>query len=301
MNQYIKKQRFVVFTFLLFVTVGLLVSCNSKTDRTNAMATATELMDQPYGDHEKQKCDLFLPAGRSAKSTPVLFLIHGGAWAAGDRTNYHSEIKRLQNIFPQMAFVSVGYRLADGKTMTNLFPTQEEDVKACVQYVLDHRKQYGISKKYALYGGSAGAHLAILHAYKHGRSAYKPAAVVSMVGPTNLSKAFEQVMMTDDPNKEMFFSWYVNAIGGTLEEKPDICYSSSPINYVTSKSPPTLMLYGEDDTIVPWQQADELDAKLTALGVKHIYKLYPGQNHGLTEVIPELYKELEDFLRFYLY
>jgi len=108
------------------------------------------------------------------------------------------------------------------------------------------------------------------------------------------------VMLTDDPNKSVYFGWFVDAVGGTNEQKPEMCYASSPINFITAKSPPTLLLYGEDDTIVPRQQADELDAKLTAAGVKHIYKLYPGQGHNVQDVIPEINRELTDFLKIYL-
>jgi len=199
-----------------------------------------------------------------------------------------------------MAFVSIGYRLANGKEMTNQFPTQEEDVKACIEYVLSNRSEYGISGKFATFGGSAGAHLALLYAYKHGTGSYKPAAAVSLVGPTNISSVYEQVLMTDDPNRELFHSLFIDAVGGTQKEKPELCYTSSPINYVTKKSPPTLMIYGEVDTIVPSQQAEELAAKLTECGVKHVYKLYPGQQHDLKGVIEEAIQEVINFLDTYL-
>jgi acetyl esterase/lipase len=206
----------------------------------------------------------------------------------------------IKTDLPQLAFVGVGYRLADGKAMTNQFPSQEEDVKACIEYVMNNRAEYGISDKFAIIGGSAGAHLAMLYAYKYGPGSYQPAGVISWVGPANLSNIHEQLMMTNDPSKNVYDGWFVDAVGGTSKEKPELCFTSSPINYITSTSSPTLMLYGEDDTIVPRQQADELDAKLTSIGVKHTYKLYPGQGHGLTDVFPEVIKETVEFLKVYL-
>ena len=300
-----KIQRFVLIAFLAFAIVSLSISCgggNSTRAKQvqETYVSAEELIDQPYGSHDRQKFDIYLPAGRSAASTPVLFLIHGGGWAAGDKSGYRSEINRLQNIFPQMAFVSVGYRLADGKAMTNQFPTQEEDVKACIEYVINNRSQYGISGRFATYGGSAGAHLAMLYAYKYGHGLYKPAAVISLVGPTNLSTVFEQIKMTGDPKKEVYYGWFVDGVGGTPEEKPELCFTSSPINYVTPDSPPTLMLYGADDTVVPPQQAEDLVAKLTSCGVEHTYRLYPGQWHDMKGVVSEIFQELVDFLNTYL-
>ena len=125
-------------------------------------------------------------------------------------------------------------------------------------------------------------------------------AVVNLVGPPNLSKIGEQVMMIDQPKREEYFKVFIDAIGGTVEEKSELYYTSSPINYVTSNSSPTLMLYGEKDLIVPWQQPAELDAKLTACGVEHTYRLYTGQEHNMRDVKEEVNEEIVTFLNTYL-
>jgi len=298
------KRIFFIFTLLAFVAVFFLIpSHNSRACNKNgqeAVVPATELLDQPYGDYDKQKFDIYLPSDRNTEATPVFFVIHGGGWVSGNKSAFNPLIKRLQEALPQVAFVSIGYRLADPKTMTNLFPTQEEDVKACIEYIMNKSEEYGISKKFAILGGSAGAHLAMLYAYKHGRHSHQPVAVASMVGPTNISNIFEQVMMTDDPDKKVYLGWFIDAVGGTNEEKPELCYTSSPINYVTNDSPPTLLLYGGADNVVPSQQAEELADKLTVYGVEHIFKLYPGRGHNLKGVYDEAIQELIFFLNVYL-
>ena len=299
----IKKQRFVILVFLAFATVSPSMSTGNLAHAKHLQETyvpAEDLIDQPYGVHDRQRFDIYLPEGRSVASTPVLFLIHGGGWTSGSKSHYKAQINRLQTVFPQMAFVAVGYRLADGKEKTNQFPAQEEDVKACIEYVMNNRSTYGVSGKFATYGGSAGAHLAMLYAYKYGKSSYKAAGVVSLAGPPNISTVFGQVMTTDNPDKEVYFGWFVNGVGGTPEEKPELCYTSSPINYVTPDSPPTLLLYKAGDPVVPRQQADELAAKLTSCGVEHTYRLYPGQNHDFSDVRAETFQELVDFLNTYL-
>ena len=298
------KNTFLKFSHLVFATVLLIIFCAGgpllAQQEQKISLPAVEMKDQPYGSHEKQKFDIYLPAGRSVKSTPVLFMIHGGGWAAGNKSGFGESVKWFQTAFPQMAYVAVGYRLADSKAGTDQFPTQEEDVRACIEYVLKNRAEYGISERFATYGISAGAHLAMLYAYKYGSISYKPAAVVSIVGPTNLSKIGEQVMMINHPKKEDYFKVFIDAIGGTVEEKSELYRTSSPINYVTSASSPTLMLYGADDPIVPWQQPEELDVKLTAYGVKHTYMLYTGQGHSMKGVSSEMNKEIITFLNTYL-
>jgi acetyl esterase/lipase len=296
-----KKQGIAICAFMVLAAVSLSTSCIGKSSRAKeaqVFATAVEIIDQPYGDHDRQKFNIYLPEGRSTETTPVLFLIHGGAWTAGDKEGCKFLIDAISADLPQFAFVSVGYRLVDGKTQTNQFPTQEEDIKACVEYVMDNRAEYGISDRFAIFGSSAGAHLAMLYAYKHGPVSHKPAAVINMVGPANLSNIIEQWMIADNPQKELFCSWVTDALGGT--ENTELYHSSSPINFITPDSSPTLMLYGEDDQLVLRAQADELDAKLTQNGVKHKYILYPGQGHDLKDVIPDLLKELKDYLNTYL-
>ena len=294
---------------LVLMSTFMLVACGHNAIRTDngndngddsVYQTELTLLDQFYGTDPKQKYDIYLPAGRNMDKTPVLFMIHGGGWAAGDKSDYREQIKGFKALFPHLAFVSVGYRLANGKTGENQFPTQESDVKACIEYVLGKREEYKISEKIGTFGGSAGAHLAMLYAYKYGDVSHKPAAVISLTGPTNMEKLFEQVLLTDDPEKQTYHGWFIDAVGGMPDEKTELCKTSSPVNYVNADSSPTLMLYGADDTIVPFQQPDELDGKLTEFGVPHIYRLYPGEWHDLAGVGEKVLQEVTLFINMYL-
>lgn len=47
--------------------------------------------------------------------------------------------------------------------------------------------------------------------------------------------------------------------------------------------PPTLLLHGDRDDVVPLAEALEVDSTLARLGVPHQLVVYPGQGHGLTE------------------
>jgi carboxymethylenebutenolidase len=49
-----------------------------------------------------------------------------------------------------------------------------------------------------------------------------------------------------------------------------------------TRLPPTLILHGADDSIVPVSNAYGLQALLERLGVEHEIGIYPGQGHGLT-------------------
>lgn len=43
--------------------------------------------DIPYGDLNKNKLDIMFPASATGKNLPVVFLLHGGAWGAGNKEN----------------------------------------------------------------------------------------------------------------------------------------------------------------------------------------------------------------------
>ena len=136
-------------------------SCKKK-DK-DAVAAQT-LLNVKYGTDVKQSMDVYLPSGRSA-STPVLILIHGGAWVEGNRTDLNAFVDTLKRRAPQYAIFNISYRLAANGQ--NLFPSQEEDVKAAVEFIYSKRDEYKISDRFGLLGASAGAHLALLHAYKY--------------------------------------------------------------------------------------------------------------------------------------
>ena len=69
-------------------------------------------------------------------------------------------------------------------------------------------------------------------------------------------------------------------MNATLDVDPNIFFDSSPINFVTNKSAPTLMLHGDKDVLVPIEQAYMLQHKLDENGVFNRLVVYPGQGHG---------------------
>ena len=58
-------------------------------------------------------------------------------------------------------------------------------------------------------------------------------------------------------------------------------YSVSPINYVSADCVPTVINHGSADSIVPFSNAQTLDALLTEYGVEHVLNVYQGADHDL--------------------
>lgn len=263
---------------LLAFVICSFVAC--KKDKKSATepeppAIAENKLGQSYGSDPKQKFDIYLPANRSTTSTPVLFLVHGGGWSEGDRSDLTPMIDGLKALFPDYAFVNMSYRLYT--TGQNKFPTQEMDVKTCVENILNRKDEFKISQKFAMIGFSAGAHLCLLYSYKHGPTSFRPRSVISFFGPTDLLKLYDQgstsvkVLLT-------------NVAGNRATGDSALYYTSSPIAFINQGSSPTLILQGSADDVVPYQQAELLNNKLQQENVFHEYKLYPNEGHGFTEL-----------------
>src|SRR5690606_15976452 len=206
------------------------------------------------------------------------------------KNDYVSAIPALRQLFPGSAFVLVNYRLFNTVNHGNPFPAQEEDVKACIETVMQNNTKYHISRKFVLWGQSAGAHLAALYAYKYGSSSFKPLAVIDQVGPTDMQSMYSQL-----GNAEL--KALMKALIGDPQTGDSVLYkSSSPLQYVSAASPPTLILHGTADDIVPYQQAQQLHERLQQHGVQHIYKLYPGEGHTLAGVAADVNSRVTAFL-----
>ncbi|RYF90693.1 MAG: alpha/beta hydrolase [Chitinophagaceae bacterium] len=245
-------------------------SCTNEVDPVVGPQTATTLFNTAYGSDPLQKADIYLPAGRSSQ-TKVIFMIHGGAWTSGDKADFNAFVDTLKRRLPSYAIVNINYRLASGSS--NIFPTQENDVKAAVDFIYGKRSEYNISDKFVMMGASAGGHLALLHGFKH-TSPVKIKAVVDFFGPSDMVKMHNQPGLLVPPS-------FISAVmGGTPAQVPQLYQSSSPVNFINAQSAPTIVLQGGLDLLVPVAQSEEVKNRLTQAGVANQYVFYPTGGHG---------------------
>lgn len=258
--------------YLLWILTVAVVSCQKDVKDTNTVAVS--YTNTSYGTDAQQKMDIYLPAGRDTFSTPLLILIHGGAWIEGDKADFKDFVTILQQRFPRYAIANINYRLYNASGQ-NKFPAQENDVKTAVQFLLGKSVEYKYSHKIILLGASAGAHLALLQAYKYDTIG-KPLAVISFFGPTDMTALYNTPA---NPYIPVLLS---QIMGGTPAQNPSIYQQSSPVNFVKAGLAPTLVLQGGADDIVPPAQATLLVNALQAAGVTRQFVLYPSEGHGWT-------------------
>lgn len=260
--------RYFLFLFCILIFTGCQKE-NAPPD--NNIIAAQTYLDVSYGSDPSQVMDVYLPSGRSKDTTKLMILIHGGAWASGDKSEFTIFVDTLKKRLPDYAVFNINYRLAS--MSGNFFPTQENDVKNAVAFILGKSAEYNISQKFVLLGASAGGHLALMQAYKNS-SPVKAKAVIDFFGPTDM------VQLHDHPADPTLVPLLEILLSGTPASNPAQYEQSSPINHVNAQSPPTIILQGGVDDLVPFAQSTALDAKLQAMGVVHQYVFYPLEGHG---------------------
>ena len=230
------------------------------------------------GGGEGRQMDIYFPLHPAAKPAPALIYVHGGGWRNGDKssggaTQIQEEISR------GFLVAAVNYRLfskgAQG-TAHNTFPAMIDDLKCAVRYLRGHAAQYKLDpKRFGAWGWSAGGHLVSLLGTSDDSdfSLHPPSAqtariqaVVDMYGPEDLQAPgycdrarCKEVFNNDDDNMRR----------------------AGPVNYVTGNDPPFLIIQGDQDTLVPPSQSQELLHKLQSAGVNAKLVMVSNAGHML--------------------
>ncbi len=268
---YLFLQKFLQMKNLLasILFLAIFISSCKKDDGKPEDAPVT-MMNVSYGANAQQKMDVYLPANRSSSSTKVMILIHGGGWNTGDKSDFNAYVDSLKKREPSYAIFNLNYRLA---TTPDLFPAQEQDIKAAVEFIYNKRGEYIISDKFALVGASAGAHLALLQGYKNS-TPVKPKAIIDFFGPTDLADLY------NNPPNPFVQPLLISVTAATPTSNNSLYMQSSPVNYISSQTPPTMILHGGIDIVVSPSQSALLNTKLIIAGVTRQYVVYPTEGHG---------------------
>lgn len=242
--------------FVLGLLSCILHSCNTKF-RVWVGKDSQKIYNLKYGEHKRQKMDVFLPADY-AKDTPVVLIVHGGAWKYGRKEHMIHIQKMLFN--HHIPSININYRLVS-KHLT--YREQLEDIKSAVEKFNSlSEKAELLPDNYILLGESAGAHLALLYGYQNPHQIKK---IISLSGPTDFYSS--QYLHS-------FYSKYssgtIQKVVGTKFDRKNLSEEfrkASPIANVTNV--PTLLFQGNQDFLVNQKQGLALDSVLTEMKVPH--------------------------------
>lgn len=242
--------------FVLGLLSCILNSCNTKF-RVWVGKDSQKIYNLKYGEHKRQKMDVFLPS-KYPQDSPVVLIVHGGAWKYGRKEHMIQIQKMLFN--HNIPSINMNYRLVS-KHLT--YKEQLEDINSAIEKFNSlSEKAELLPNNYILLGESAGGHLALLYGYQNPDKIKK---IISLSGPT------------DFYSEQYLNSFYSKYTSGTIQKMVGTQFSrknlsedfqkASPIANVTNV--PTLLFQGNQDFLVNQKQGLALDSVLTQMNIPH--------------------------------
>ncbi|WP_435015843.1 prolyl oligopeptidase family serine peptidase [Tundrisphaera sp. TA3] len=239
--------------------------------------------------------DVFRPAA-NGNGRGIISVVSGGWFSNHDSVNA-AGVK----VFTDRGYTV--FAVVHGSQPKFTIPEVLEDMHRAVRFIRTHAQEYGVDPdKLGITGGSAGGHLSLMQGTAGtagkpdakdpvDRASSRVAAVACFFPPTdflNYGKEGEDALgrgiLKDfaapfefrefDPAKKKFVTI-------TDEAKiQEIGRAISPVNHASSDDPPTLIIHGDADKLVPIQQAELIVGKLSKSGVEAKLIPKPGAAHG---------------------
>lgn len=257
-------QVFFIFTYISLVTE---VSAQSDTQITHNNVEYGNASD------EKLLLDIHVPDGEGP--FPCAIYVHGGGWTGGDKANPDDRPALEMLTKAGFSWYSINYRLAP----EHRWPACLNDVQTAIRWVKANAVKYnGDPSRIVLMGYSAGGQLATFAA----KVVDESIQVQAVIGYAPLTDFVQEL-----PKRGNILG---RAQRGLLNRPEEITPESlgmlkalSPINYVRPGLPPFLMVHGDADQSVPYEQSLLFQAKLQANDVRFDLITLPDGPHRLTK------------------
>jgi len=241
-----------------------------------------------YDSYPETVLDILQPNAPSLADRPGVIVFHGGGWVEGDKEQV-LETYCLPFVRRGMVVANVEYRLAKSAAA----PAAVNDVLQAARWFQDHAAQYKVDpKRIVAAGDSAGGHLALMTAMTPASAALGPsikiAAAIDFFGIADVA---DQVA---GPNERPYAAAWI-------PEQPDrleLARRVSPIAYVRKGLPPLLVLHGDADPVVPYEQSVALVKALKNAGNDAELITVPGGRHEFTpDEMSKLWPQIFQWLK----
>ena len=197
-------------------------------------------------------------AEKAVSTLPLIFYVQGSAWM---EQTLHA------NIFELSAMAKNGYNVAICQyrgTDFGPFPLQLEDSKRGLKYLTDHAEEYHIDvNNIFLWGDSSGGHTVMMMAVTENRFFQnfrlpEIRGVIDFYGPTHIASMNDVPSTQDHMGPDSPEGRLIGCLA--VPEHPELAEKTVIMNYVSEDVPlaPVLMMHGNKDRLVPFEQSIEL-------------------------------------------
>ncbi len=240
------------------------------------------------------RLNLHLPPAGVPVKKPLIVYVHGGAWRAGSK----SDMPLVKLVAQGFAVASVDYRLSTVAP----FPAQAHDIKAAIRFLRARGSDYQIdASRIAIAGSSAGGHLAALVGVTNGveelegivgeylSESSAVQAIISLYGASNLESILGQStprgLGVRIPALQLL-------LGGQPTDQPKLARLASPVAHIDASDPPLLLIHGDADPQMPFEQSLELQRAYEAAKRPVQLEVIHGGKHGGSEFYDDARSEL---------
>jgi acetyl esterase/lipase len=218
------------------------------------------------------KCNVYTPP-QPGPERPAILLVHGGGWTSGDRSQLHG----YGILLGRLGYVCVAteYRLAG----ESKWPAQIHDVKAALRWMRANAARLGVDpNKISVSGNSAGAHLSLMVAGTANMPEFEGeggnTGVDTSVAASIAFYAPVQLYVPGQPLDQLMS--FLFGRGADVE----VARRASPIAHASGTFPPTLLITGNKDELVPDQASFNMYRALIDAGATAELHVYADAPHA---------------------
>ncbi len=274
---------------VLFSTLIALVLLCSPASRAQEKSQVTRTEDVIYARKfgTALTLDVFQPA--KPNGAGIIAVISGGWFSGHDGINARSYAPYLDRGYTVFAVVH-------GSQPRFIIPEITQDMHRAVRFIRHHAAKYGIDpNKLGVTGASAGGHLSLTLGTQGGpgkpdakdpidRESSAVQAVACFFPPTDFLNYGETGEDAVGVGVLKDFKPAFGSRADTAGERQKYGREISPIYFITSNLPPTLIVHGDADKLVPIQQAGSFVKKAQDAGAKAKLITKEGQTHGWADM-----------------
>lgn len=254
--------------------------------------------------------DVFQPA--KANGSGILYLVNGGWFSSKDTP-------LMQNVQPEYyrMFLERGYTVFAVVTSSQpkyTIPELMHDVQSAVRFVRKNATRFGVHpNRLGVTGASSGGQLTLAVATMGGpgnpdapdpvdRESSVVQAAACFFPPTDFLNYGGPGIngVAQGPMKPLQAAF--GQLSKTEAGRQVLGKEISPIDHITGRLPPTLIIHGDADEVVPLQQAQCFVERAQSLGVKEIELIVrPGKGHGWPQnsIVWKSEEDIQEFLRWF--
>jgi acetyl esterase len=242
--------------------------------------------DLAYGTWQDQTLRLIVykpKAVAPGTSAPVMLYIHGGGWTLGDKFESGTNLRWFAD--RGWLVMSIDYTLSAADR--HLWDVTTGQVACAMIWTVSHAAQYGgDASRLSLVGSSAGGNLAINAAYLANAGRLKAtcdgtaphvSAVSALYPPVDLAAAWDSTVPVISDMARKFNGYY---LGGSPRQFPERYQFVSSSAHITASAPPTLIIYGENDHLVPPDATAEFSKQAQHAGIDMLSIRFPYGDHA---------------------